>query len=163
MGARKHNHRLVKIHRTYTVEEMVTLLDVHRNTARRWITEGLATIDCRRPLLVKGSVLADFLKDRRANSKRPCMPGQLYCLRCRAPKRPAESKVVYQAFTFERGNLLGVCPDCAARLCRRVSLAKMAGAIGDLHVTFPLAEEHIGESSHPSLHCDFNQVARTHA
>src|SRR5688572_30642410 len=130
---------------------MATLLGVHRNTVRRWMEEGLPPIDRRRPILVKGAVLVTFLKNRRAKNKRPCKPGQFYCLRCREPRRPTGSAVAYHPFTFDRGNLLGICPSCGACLCRRVSLAKMAGAIGDLHVTFPQAQEHIDESSYPSL------------
>jgi hypothetical protein len=163
VGARNHNYRLVKIHRNYSIEEIASLLDVHRNTVRRWLDEGLATIDRRRPLLVKGTVLQAFLRDRRAKNKCPCAPGEFYCLRCRHPKRPIASRVVYEALTFDRGNLLGICPDCGARLNRRVSLARMAGAIGDLHVTYPQVQEHIDESSHPSLNCDFSQDARNHA
>ncbi len=162
MGARNHNHRLVKIHRTYTVEEMANLFCVHRNTVRSWLGCGLATIDTRRPLLVKGSVLAIFLKKRRDNDKRPCKAGEFYCLRCREPMRPAESKVVYQPFTFDRGNLLGRCPVCDARICRRVSLAKLGQSIGDLYVTFPQAQEHIDETSYPSLNCDFIEDSRSY-
>ena len=163
MGARNHNYRLVKIHRTYTVEEMASLLGVHRNSVRRWLQTGLAAIDRVRPLLVKGDVLFAFLKDRRAKDKRPCKPGEFYCLRCRAPRKPADSSVVYQPFTFDRGNLLGICEACGARLNRRVSLARMGRAIGDLQVSFPQAQEHIDESPHPSLNCDFSEDARPHA
>lgn len=163
MGVRNHNYRLVKIHRTYTVEEMASLLTVHPNTIRRWFEEGLATIDQKRPMLVKGEALLTFLKDRRNKIKRPCRPGEFYCLRCRAPRRPAGSTVVYEAFTFDRGNLLGICPDCGARLNRRVSLSRLGLAIGDLQVAFPQAQEHIDESSDPSLNCDFNQADRIHA
>ena len=162
MGTRNYNHRLVKIHRTYTVEEMAILLGAHRNTVRRWLEAGLASIDCQRPLLVKGSVLVAFLKGRREKGKRPCKAGQFYCLRCRVPTRPAGSKVVYQAFTFDRGNLLGICPNCGARLCRRVSLARMAQAIGDLRVTFPQAQEHIDESPCLTLSGEFVGVSRSH-
>jgi hypothetical protein len=162
MGARNHDYRLVKIHRTYTIEEMAILFTVHRNTVRRWLEDGLETIDQHRPLLVKGAVLAAFLKARRSKNRCACMPGQFYCLRCRSPRRPAGSRVVYQAFTFDRGNLLGVCADCGAPLNRRVSLAKLGSAMGDLQVTFPQAQEHIDETSYPSLNCDFNGVARAH-
>lgn len=161
--ARNYNHQWVKIHRTYTVEEMATVFGIHRNTVRQWLIQGLTTIDYRRPCLVKGDVLAAFLKERRANNKRPCSAGQIYCLPCREPKTPAGKRVMYQAMTVDRGNLLGTCPDCGTRLYRRVSLAKIAAAIGNLHITLPQAQEHIDESSHPSVNCDFNQEALTHA
>jgi len=37
------NHRLVKIHRIYTVEDAACCLAVHKNTVRRWIKAGLPT------------------------------------------------------------------------------------------------------------------------
>lgn len=163
MGSRNYNHRLVKVHRTYTVEEIATLLAVHKNTARQWLDQGLAAIDQRRPILVHGAALIAFLKHRRDSAKSPCGPGQIYCLRCRAPKAPAGSFVEYRPFTFDRGNLVGTCPDCQAPLCRRVSLARMAAAIGTLRVLFPLAQEHIDDRSPPSLQCDLNQDAERHA
>ncbi len=38
------NHRLVKIHRSYTVEDAARCLAVHKNTVRRWIKAGLPTV-----------------------------------------------------------------------------------------------------------------------
>ena len=35
------NHRLLKIHRSYTVEEVASVLDVHRNSVRNWLRSGL--------------------------------------------------------------------------------------------------------------------------
>lgn len=163
MGTRNYNHRLVKIHRTYAVDEMADLFGIHRNTVRQWLIQGLETIDRRRPLLVSGSVLVTFLKERRARNKRPSAPGEIYCLPCRMPKVPAGNQVTYQSKTDDRGNLVGSCPDCGARLYRRCSLAKLEASIGNLRVTLPQALEHINESSHPSVNCDFNPEALDHA
>ena len=163
MGTRNYNHRLVKIHRTYAVEEMASLFGIHRNTVRQWLLQGLVTIDHRRPLLVSGSVLVTFLKARRASNKRPCAPGEIYCLPCRAPKAPAGNAVAYRPMTQDRGNLVGTCPDCGAHLYRRCSLAKLAASTGNLRVTLPQALEHIDESSYPSVKCEFNQGAIDHA
>jgi Helix-turn-helix domain len=45
------NPRLVKIHRSYTVEEVARILQKHKNTVRAWIKQGLRPIDGRRPIL----------------------------------------------------------------------------------------------------------------
>lgn len=156
MGVRNYNHRRVKIHRTYNVDEMAALLVVHKSTIRRWLGTGLATIDRQRPLLVKGAVLVAFLQGSRIKKKCKCMPGQLYCLRCGVPTRPAGSRVTYLPFTSDRGSLMGTCPTCKAGLCRRVSLPKIGDAIGDLHVTFTHAQEHIVESPSLSLNSDLS-------
>ena len=162
MRPRNHSYQRLKIHRNYTVEEMASLLGVHRNSIRRWLKSGLNSIDQKRPILVKGDVLLAFLKAGRAGRKAPCKPGEIYCLRCNAPRKPLDAKVEYQSFTFDRGNLLGICTDCGARLNRRVSLAILGGAMGDLQVTFPQAQEHIDESHCPTLNGYFDVEAQTH-
>ena len=57
MGKRHSNHRLVKIHRNYTVEEIAKLFGIHKNTVRNWVKDGLATIDDKRPMLILGHEL----------------------------------------------------------------------------------------------------------
>jgi transposase-like protein len=75
MGKRHPNPRLVKIHRSYSVEEIAGLFGIHKNTIRAWLKQGLEPIDKSRPVLVHGKVLAAFLTARRAASKRPCPSG----------------------------------------------------------------------------------------
>jgi transposase-like protein len=52
VGNRHPNPRLVKLHRNYSVEEIARLFDLHKNTVRHWLKQGLAAIDDRRPRLV---------------------------------------------------------------------------------------------------------------
>jgi hypothetical protein len=137
MGKRHPNPRLVKIHRNYTVEEVALLLEVHKNTVREWIKRGLAVLDDMRPMLILGSDLIDFLKARRAKNKQPCKPGEMYCLRCRAPKTPGGNMVDYEPKTETLGNLYGICPDCGAGMNRRTSMAKLEQIIGQIDITFP--------------------------
>jgi hypothetical protein len=163
VGARRPNPKLVKIHRSYTVEEAATVCGVHRNTVRQWLKGGLTAIDKRHPTMVQGATLAKYLRSRRASKKRPCQPGQMYCMRCHEPKRPAEQRVSYSPITVTFGNLIGVCPVCQTRMFRRVSLAKLAQVIGTLRISGSQAQEHIGESAEPSVNSDFNDEAETHA
>ena len=135
MAKRHPNYRLAKIHRNYSVPEAARLLGVHRNTVREWIRRGLATTDGRRPLLILGSELAAFLLARRQRNKRPCLPGQMYCVRCRMPREPAGGMAEYQSVTATMGSLVGICPVCETIIYRRVSLAKLAVARGTLDVS----------------------------
>ena len=163
MPATRPNPRLAKIHRSYTVEEIATLYGVHRNTVRAWIKHGLPTIDQGRPMLVKGSHLAEYLRSRRAAKKRPCGPGEIYCLRCREPRAPAGGAVRYHPLTPAQGNLVGLCGCCGAGLNRRVSLPKLPLLQGVLNVMLPQAQGHIDESPVPSLNIDFKQDGPIHA
>ncbi len=155
MSKRHPNPRLAKIHRNYTVEEIATLFGVHRNTVRAWVKRGLPTSDDRRPMLILGRDLVAFLQARRTKNKRPCPPGEIYCVRCRAPKAPAGAMADYEVLTETQGNLIAICPDCETIIYRRVSMAKLAQIRGKLEITFPQALRHISESTPPSVNSDF--------
>lgn len=135
--ARLHpNHRRIKIHRTYAVEEVATALRLHKHTVRRWIKQGLPVIDTSKPMLIHGAALVEFLIERRAQAKQPCQAGQFYCVACRSPKRPAGSMAEYVRRSNGAGNLRGLCPDCDRFIYRRVAMAYLDQVRGDLDVTF---------------------------
>jgi len=157
MGKRYPNPRLVKIHRSYTVEEVARLLGKNKNTVRNWIKDGLATIDDKRPMLILGPDLVEFIKKQRAKNKQSCKPGQLYCVRCRAPKFPAEDMADYEPDTEKLGNLTAICPDCDSIINRRVSLARIWEVYGNLEITFPEEVRHIVKRTKPSVNRDLRQ------
>ncbi|CAN5474829.1 hypothetical protein BH11PSE7_BH11PSE7_00110 [soil metagenome] len=154
MSKRHPNPRLVKIHRSYTVEETAAVCSVHRNTVRQWIKTGLPTLDNRRPVLMQGGDLRAFLEGRRNQNKRPCLPGQMYCLRCRTPQHPAGDMADYEALTATQGNLVGICPSCDLIMNRRVNFAKLLEVAGNLNVTLPHALLHIDERTKPCVNSD---------
>lgn len=138
MGMRHPNYRHVKIHRSYNIAEAAGCCEVHRNTVRQWIKRGLPTLNDGKPILIHGRELAEFLQARRANSKRPCQPGELYCVRCRAPKKPALNKAEYHPITATTGNLTAHCSDCGTSINRRASRAKLEQIRGQMVITMPL-------------------------
>ncbi|BCL62314.1 hypothetical protein DGMP_30070 [Desulfomarina profundi] len=154
MGKRYPNHRLVKIHRSYTVEEVAGLFSIHKNTVRNWIKSGLATIDRKRPALIQGSVLVDFLQKRRTKNKQTCKPGELYCVRCRMPRPAAGDMADYSPDSEKTGNLTAICPVCDTIMNRRVNLAKISEVSGNIDITFPEELRHIVDSEKPSVNCD---------
>ena len=155
MSKRHPNHRLAKIHRSYTVDEVSSVMSVHKNTVRAWVKAGLPTNDDRRPMLILGRELFAFLQARRAKNKRACAPGEIYCVGCRTPKKPAGAMADYQPLTATLGNLVGICPSCDSMVYRRVNATKIEQVRGELEVTMPKAPPHIGESNQPSVNSDF--------
>ena len=154
MRKRHPNHRLVKIHRSYTVEEIAKLFGIHKNTVRRWVKDGLATTDDKRPMLILGRVLVAFLQVRRTKNKQPLNPGELYCVGCRSPKSPAGDMAEYSPITEKFGNLIAICPDCDTLMNRRVSLAKIALDCGKIDISFPDEVRHLIDSANPTVNCD---------
>ena len=152
---RRHpNHRLVKIHRSHTVEDIASLFGIHKNTVRQWIRFGLPTIDDRRPMLILGRELIAFLQARRASKKHPCQPGEIYCVRCRAPKFPAAGMTEYRPINEKIGNLLAICPDCKSMMYRCVSIAKIGEVRGEMDITFPQALQRLREINQPTVNSD---------
>ena len=157
MRKRHPNYRLVKIHRSYTVEEVAGLFGTHKHTVRRWIKSGLPTSDSKRPLLILGRELSGFLQKRRTKNKRPCGPGEIYCVRCRLPKRPAGEMAEFMSITSTLGNLAGICPDCDTMIHRRVSLPKLSLIRGTLNITFAEAHEQVSKCNKATVNSDFNR------
>jgi len=154
MSKRHPNHRQVKIHRNYTVEEVASLFGIHKNTVREWIKAGLPVLDEKRPMLILGKDLVAFLQARRSKNKQTCQPGQMYCVRCRAPKMAAGAMADYLPETEKLGMLKAICPDCHSMMNRRVSMAKLGQVRGKLVITFPQGVDQVSNSIQPTVNSD---------
>lgn len=148
------NPRLAKLHRSFSVEELATLLGVHKHSVRGWIKAGLPTVDSTRPVLILGSEFQDWWNTRRTAAKRPLKPGQLYCLKCRQPKAPALGMVEYAATDGATGNLKAMCETCDSMMHRRVRLTSIDAIMPGLTVQHREAPPRISERAQPSLNCD---------
>lgn len=134
MPAKRVNPRLIKLHHNYTAGEVAARLGVHKNTVLQWQGQGLVAIDGQRPLLFHGATLRAFLEQRRADGKRPCPVGTLYCLKCRAPRPPALDMVDYRAINATSGNLSALCDVCGKVMHRRIALADIPAKMPNIAV-----------------------------
>lgn len=141
------NPYLAKIHWSYTLGEAADILGVHKNTVREWIKQGLPAITDRRPFLILGADLRDYLLARQKKKKRRCPPGTIYCVRCRGPKTPFEKLVDYRSITETKGNLTGLCPDCESDIHQFVSLNKLEQIKQYFEVSMPQGGKHISGCS----------------
>ena len=151
MGKRSPNPQLAKIYRSYTIEAAASRCGVHKNTVRQWLKQGLTPIDNKRPVLILGRHLREFLYTKRQKNKRTCKPGEIYCLKCREPRSPAGGMADYQAFTEMQGNLIGICPCCDAMMYKRVNPTKLEQVRDKLDVTIPQAQWRILETIWPKI------------
>jgi hypothetical protein len=126
MGSRLYNPKLAKTLQCYRIEQVAELYGCHKNTVGNWLRDGLKAIDGARPMLVHGSALNDFHAARRAAVKRPCGLGELYCLPCRKPQRPAGNMAEHVALSASVGKLRAICPDCDRLLFQRVNARRLA-------------------------------------
>jgi hypothetical protein len=151
------DYRRIKIHRSYTVEEIACLLNLHKNSVRTWVKAGLPVSDHKRPKLILGTDLAAFLKARRTRNKRPCKSGEFYCVRCRLPRVPAGGMVDCKPESDTSGRLEAICPVCDCIMNRWISLAKWEQICGKMEVTIAEASEQVSDRAQPSVNSDFKE------
>lgn len=152
-----YNPNLVKINRSYTFEEMAAVFDVHKNTVSAWVKNGLPCLRERRPFLILGVDARTYLKAQRGRKKQQCKPDELFCMRCKAPTRPAENFVEYMPLSATKGRLTGFCGRCECvvnKFIRYDSLERYS-ALFDL--SKPMGLERVNDSNNPLLNSDFKK------
>jgi excisionase family DNA binding protein len=162
MALRHPNWRGVNRHRSYTVDEAARARGVAKGTVRRWLKSGLPAISDRKPLLILGDDLAQFLEGRRAK-KQTCKLHECFCFTCRAPRAPAGDMTDFFPLSATSGNLRALCCDCTGVMHKRVSLAKLPELRAVLDVTIMQARERIREMTNPSTNDHLPREPKTHA
>jgi len=131
-----HNPNLAKINRNYTVSEVATLYGISKATVRRWIRLGLPVIDDMRPILILGCDLLDYIHRQRRKNKKRCGSTEMYCCKCREPRRPALDLVTYIPNTAGRGRIMGLCSVCEVTMYKFISLAVAEALQSEFEIQF---------------------------
>jgi hypothetical protein len=152
MANRRHSARHLQQRRTYNVREAAKATGATPGTVRNWRKIGLEAVRGIYPPIFRGVDIIAFLGSRNRARKQPCGPGRFFCLRCKTAKRPAYDEVEFWPDGPKLGKLLGLCPDCATVMNRRVSLAKLKAAAGDLKVSIQRPDSRLSET--PMPHCN---------
>jgi len=119
---RRADWRRIKSKYSYTIEEAARALNLHRNTVRNWVRRGgLTAMTGSRPHLILGSVLIEFLKTRRLALKRKCGLGELYCLKCRVPRKPIAELIEHRPMASGRTRIVAICSICETLMHRFVA------------------------------------------
>jgi hypothetical protein len=145
------NPNRVKIHKPYLVAEIASLFDVSLATVRRWLRAGLKAIDATRPLLIRGEELKRFVRWWRSRHKRRCEPGEMYCLKCRAPRRPLNGEAELVPQNEICGQLRGACSVCGRSMSRLVAYRNLVAVQGSLVLTTRPARRRLSDSGFPDL------------
>lgn len=110
--ARRYKTSRIKSHRSYEIEEVAELLGVSPQTVRQWIKDGLPALTERRPYLILGWQLKEFLKAREGARKQPLGAGEFYCTSCKAPRKPALGLTERTVASNGRPMLKAFCEAC---------------------------------------------------
>lgn len=150
---RTYNTRLIKSTRSYTVQAIADLYDLHPNAVDRWFKAGLPRIDEKKPQRAHGTELIAFLKAKQSSRKRPCQPNELYCCKCRKSQPAWENTVDLIILNPKRLNITGLCAVCNRPAFRGGAVKK----IPEYQKTFNVQTVqggHLVTCSNPSVMCE---------
>lgn len=117
--AKRADPRRLRAAQTYTVPELASALSVSVGTVRSWLKQGLPAMTGQRPTLILGEAAKEFLADRTAKTKRPLAPDELFCLSCKAPRKPYAGLVQLDRAPGKPARVTGFCEACET-VCSRV-------------------------------------------
>lgn len=162
MAGHRLDRRRVKIHRSYTIDEAARTVGAAKGTVRRWIDKGLPAIRDRKPILIRGADLSDFMA-KRSRPKRSCPPGTCYCVKCRDARQPAGMMAEFVPINAMSGNLRAICPDCGSLMHRRTSHSQLVTIRTLLDVSIVEAALRIDDSFQPSTNDHLRQETKSNA
>ena len=116
---------MVRAARSYTVQEAAETLGVSVGTVRGWVRQGLRLLNGQRPFLILGSDIRTFLETRRAKGKVSLASDELYCLTCKAPRRPLGMMVDGHRQTAKTARMVGLCEACGGTCNRMINAAAL--------------------------------------
>ena len=125
MGKR-FNKRALSKDRVYRIKSAARAIGASEATMRNWDRDGLRIIKDKRPFLVRGADLIEFLIMREAANKKPLGDGQFYCMTCQRRRDPANGSVIYCPATASNGRLSAVCGTCGGKVGRFAKDAEAA-------------------------------------
>lgn len=110
----------------YTYGEAAAALGVSKRTVQNWVRkEGLVAFRNRRPHLIPGEHIIDFLRNRADGRKTTLGIAEFYCLSCRDARKPVSGMVDCDLSKPGAARLLALCDACGAVVNKRFPLARI--------------------------------------
>ncbi len=105
---------------SYTIKELTGILSVNEKTLLRWMDNGLKSVPGgSKPLLVLGSELQEFLKQKDAKKKVQLKRSEFYCFTCKAARRAKKGSI-----RTLKGKKTAYCSVCNGKMSRTIQLAQ---------------------------------------
>ena len=125
MSRRLYSHKRVRYWYAYDIDEVCTLyadLGLHPQTVRKWIKNGLETIDAGKPALIYGKQLIDYLKKNNQANKCKTAFDEFYCMACQDARPVYQNQIVAnQKAAFLQ--VQAACRECKSRMFKNYKLA----------------------------------------
>ena len=123
MGKRA-NPMAVKAALTYDINEAAVALGKTPATIRNWHKDGLVVMSSRKPYLISGAAIQEYLRAKYKAAKRPLGPDQLFCPSCRTGRKPVEMAVTITPMASKTALLMGICESCGGGSTRMIARRK---------------------------------------
>jgi len=149
---RTFNTQLIKGTMTYSTQDITSLFHIHKRTVQEWYQAGLPRIDNRKPYLVLGNDLREFLDNRQKKRKVQCRAHEFYCFKCKEPRASWENQVDIKFQTETRIMVVGVCSVCNTT----INKASTARKIPELEKIFMIQKTH-----HRDLNGSYLPICKT--
>ncbi len=118
---RTYQTRLVKDNYSYTSDQISDLFKINIETVRRWVKEeGLEGIPKTRPLLIHSTALKAFLKKKKSDRKKACLPHEVFCCKCKEPHAPEIGSGSIQIQPNNCVRFQGICPDHGIKIHKTI-------------------------------------------
>ncbi len=134
--SRRANPMAVKAALTYDVNEAAAALGKTPATIRNWVKDGLPIMSSRKPYLISGAAIREYLRAKYKTAKRPLGPEDLFCPSCRDGRKPLDMAVTISPMTARTSLLKGICSHCGGNCTRMISKSRVA----DFTRTFTIKE-----------------------
>ncbi|WP_413505814.1 DNA-binding protein [Photobacterium phosphoreum] len=143
MSSRRNSPNRIKNYRNYTVIELSEALGVHPKTVRNWLRVGLTVADDKRPLLINGTDVKIYLKQKRKTYMHQCELHEMYCFKCKQPNKPNAESLQFFAKPAGMMQMMGRCIECGCKANKYVSRRDLKSIWQKLNGKLPIAEKHI--------------------
>ena len=117
--------RDIQGHLSYSIDEAAEKAGVTKQTIRRWCSEGLPVMMAKRPYLIIGADLKEFIKERRRSKSGSTPVGHFRCMTCKAIGPPVIPIADYFPLSKKHGILHALCGQCEGATTRIVSNADL--------------------------------------
>lgn len=151
--SRRYNTRRISLKISYSVQEVSELFSVHKNAVLNWIKAGLKIIDQRKPYLINGADLVEFLNTKQKKRKHKCKHNEFYCFKCRVPRKPHPGSVKITPRNIHRLKITAKCELCLTPVFKEGS-AKKLQEIEKLYSVQSQQQEHIVSCDDVSINSD---------
>lgn len=130
--AKRVSTRKIKKHRLYGYDEAGDALGVTSHTVRSWRASGLEVMAATTPHYILGAELIRYIEDKQATKSVKMALDQMYCFKCKKPRKPLWAMVDYIPINGTRGRLTGLCETCEGDLQRFVGKGDL-GRFGQIY------------------------------